>query len=167
MDVSIYDWVSAPSYMTHRTRSNEHVMTLIKSFREKPHEVLTPADLVPYDPATGKQVTWSHPDDLRSKKLYIISGNHSIFSAWMLCGGFGSDEQKATFSRVYGRRRARILDGNLSNTEYLRLSIECNEIIANTVYKEPLIATLQQLRNQHKAFGCPIQGKSANWRVHC
>ena len=156
MDVSIYDCVSA---------SNEHVMTLIKSFRANPHDVLTPADLVPFDPATGKTVTWSHPDELNGRKYYIISGNHSIFAAQIICDGFGSLEQKAAFSRIYARRRARILNGNLSNIEYLRLSIECNEIIANTVYKEPLIEKLQQLRNQHEAFGYPIQGKSANWQV--
>ena len=84
--------------------------------------------------------------------------------AQILCGAIGTLEQQAAFATYYGRREARILNGNLSHIDYLRLSMECNEIVANTIYMESLIETLQQLRLQHKALGSPGQ-KDINWQV--
>jgi len=166
-EIEVERCIKAPSIMVYRPFDEAHCKNLIRSFLKNIRDVDNLADLVPFDPKTGKEVLVTEEEELRKENglcFWIINGQHTITTTKALQTmpfPQGKDTPKSindnrgiqTTKQIHATKKSRIICG-CPREKLVQISMKMNKDAKTFgLFKMPLHLSIMHAREQWEAYG--------------
>lgn len=183
-EIEVERCIRAPSTMVYRPFDEAHCKNLIRSFLKNIRDVDNLADLVPFDPKTGKEVIVTEEDQLRKEHglcFWIINGQHTITAAKALQTmpfqqgrdtpeSISDNKGIQTAKQIHSTRKSRIICG-CPPEKLVQISMQTNKDAKTFgLFKTPLHLSIMHAREQWESYGMISRPKigqtqSPKWKV--